>query len=144
MQSLILDLSKLNEFYYGMKSELSTVLQTSGTKREQSLTDSILENRTRLVQIERMNAHITQLSEDLKRFRNEADPDTRQEVEALVSEAKSNAIQVHELCTQASEKIETNKNVLKKELEDIGKGKQFLKSSKPVKNNYPKFIDSTG
>ena len=144
MQSLIPDLRKLTEFYFGIESEISTALQNSGANSEKSLPDTILKDRTWMVQIERMNAHIMQLSEDLKRFRNDADPETRRTADNLVSEVKTSAIRIRDLCAEASKEIEKKKSVLKKELGNIGKGKQYLKSSDPVKNNYPKFIDSTG
>jgi len=144
MQSLIPDLKKLTQFYFGLESELSTALSGSDAGSEKLLSESILQNRTRLAQVERMNAHILQLSDDLKRSRKTLDDKTRNEADTLASEAKSSAIRISKLCVEASEKIETKKAFLKKELEEIGKGKRYLKNANPLKENYPKFIDSIG
>jgi hypothetical protein len=144
MHALIPDLKKLTRFYFGLENDLAVILSHSEKDSEPSLSESILSNRTRLAQIERMHAHILQLSEDLKRSRNSLDAETRQEADALATEAKSSAIRIRTLCARASEILETSKYDLLKELEEIRKGKQYLKNSNPVKTNYPKFIDSTG
>ena len=144
MQTLIPDLRKLTQFYFGLHKDLSDVLNEANSGSERTLTESILENRTRISQIERMNAHILQLSDNLQKSYKDLNAETRAEAEALATEAKSHAVRIRELCSQASIKIEKSKAVIQKELESIAKGKQYLKSVDPVKNNYPKFIDSTG
>ena len=144
MQSPVPDLRKLAQFYSDLQKDLSDVLNEGDSGNERSLTESILENKSRISQIERMHAHILQLSDNLKKSYKELNAGTRAEAEAAAAEARSHAVYIRELCTQASEKIEKTKAGIQKELEGIAKGKQYLKSAAPVKNNYPKFIDSTG
>ena len=144
MSSPIPDLRKLTQFYFGLQKDLSDALKEADSGNERSLTESILQNRSRISQIERMNAHVLQLSDNLKKSYRDLNAETRAEAEALAAEAKSHAMRIRELCSQASVKIEKTKSVIQKELEGIAKGKQYLKSVDPLKNNYPKFIDSTG
>ncbi|MBN2319506.1 MAG: hypothetical protein JXR49_10540 [Acidobacteria bacterium] len=144
MQSPVPDLRKLAQFYSDLQKDLSDVLNEGDSGNERSLTESILENKSRISQIERMHAHILQLSDNLKKSYKDLNSGTRAEAEALASEARSHAVHIRELCTQASEKIEKTKVGIQKELEGIAKGKQYLKSAAPVKTNFPKFIDSTG
>lgn len=144
MQSFILDLNKLNQFYSGIQKDLSDALKAANAGNKWSLTDSILDHRAQISQIERMNAHILQLSDNLKKSRRNMDAKTRAEAETLAAEARSHAVHIRELCSDASDKFEKTKEVIHKELEGIAKGKKYLKSVDPVKNNYPKFIDSTG
>jgi len=144
MKSLIPDLRQLTQFYFGLHKDLSAALEEADSSTEHSLTESILRNRIRISQIERMNAHILQLSDNLKKSRKDLSPESRAEADALAAEAKSHAIRLRELFTQVSEKIENTKSAVQEEIKGISKGKQYLKSVDPVQNNYPKFIDSTG
>jgi hypothetical protein len=144
MQSLIPDLKKLTQFYFGLEKDLSDILKEADGCKERSLAESILQNRIRISQVERMNAHILQLSDNLTKCHREMHGEARAEAEALAAEAKSYAVRVREICLKATEEIEKAKSGAQKELEGIARGKQYLKSVDPVKNNYPKFIDSTG
>jgi uncharacterized protein (UPF0335 family) len=144
MQPIIVDLRKLAQFYSGLQKDLSNVLTEVDSDNEWSLTESILENRSCISQIERMNAHILQLSDNLKNSYKDMNAESRAEAETLAAEARSHAIRIRELCSRTSVKIEKTKAVIRKKLEGIGNGKKYLKSMDPVKNNYPKFIDSTG
>ena len=140
MDSLIIDLQRLTQFYFGLQKDLSDALNNAECEKERSLAESILQNRIRISQIERMNAHILQLSDDLRKARKNRNPKIRAQAESLVSEAKSHAV----LIARTSEKMEKTKAGIQKELGSIATGKRYLKSLVPVKNNYPKFIDSTG
>ncbi|MBN2244039.1 MAG: hypothetical protein JW793_15245 [Acidobacteria bacterium] len=144
MKSLIPDLKSLTQFYFGLEKDLSDILKAADAGKDQAIEESILRNRIRISQIERMNAHILQLADDLKESRGKMNAEAAAESDALTAEAKSCAIRIREICLQASGKIEKSKAGTQKELEGIGRGKRYLKSVDPVKNNYPKFIDSTG
>ena len=144
MESLIPDLRKLAQFYCDLQKDLSDVLKEADNDNDRSLAESILQNRIRITQIERMTAHILQLSDDLKKFRKNAAPKIRSQVDDLTSEAKSHAVLIQDLCARSSEKIEKTKSEIRSEIERVAAGKRYLKSMVPVKNNYPKFIDSTG
>jgi hypothetical protein len=144
MDSLIIDLQRLTQFYFGLQKDLSDALNNAECEKERLLAESILQNRIRISQIERMNAHILQLSDDLRKARKNRNPKIRAQAESLVSEAKSHAVLIQELFARTSEKMEKTKAGIQKELGSIATGKRYLKSLVPVKNNYPKFIDSTG
>ena len=144
MESLIIELRKLAQFYFDLQKELSDALNEAANDTERSLSESILQIRFHISQVERMNAHILQLSDDLKKFRNMADPEIRARVDVLTSEVKAQGILVRDLCIRSSEMIEKSKAEMRRELESIAAGKRYLKSVNPVKTNYPKFIDSTG
>lgn len=144
MQSLILDLRKLAQFYAGLQKDLSDAMKEVDSVNDRSLPESILENRSRISEIVRMNSHILQLSDNLKNSAKNMNAENRAEAEALTAEARSHAIRIRELFSQTAIKVEKTRAVIQNQLEAIGKGKRYLKSMDPVKNNYPKFIDSTG
>ena len=144
MKSPLTDLQKLNRLFSDLENDLSADLQNSAAGGKNSLADSILKKKPRLVQIGSTYVQIQTLSEDLKRSHENYDTKTRQEADKLFQEIKSSALHMQDLCSQISEELETTKSAVRKELEEIGKGKQYLKSVHPVKNNYPKFFDSTG
>ena len=89
MQSPIPDLKNLTQFYFGLHKDLSDALKKDNNGNERSLTESILENKTRIAQIERMNVHVHQLSDNLKKSRGKLDPETGAAADALVTEAKN-------------------------------------------------------
>jgi hypothetical protein len=137
-------LKEITQFYSGLENELSAALQCAGTSGEMGMADLILQKRSRLAQIGKMSALIFQISEDFRKSSGAMEDGTRREAEQLMARVKSHAVRIHELCALAAEKIEPVKGALQKNLEEIRNGKQYLKSVYPVKNNYPKFIDSTG
>ena len=144
MQNPIDELRELVRVYGAFEHELSNALQGSSSESGQSLPDRILEKRTGLTQVEQMGARVQWFSEELKKFRSGDDAEMLQEADMLLEEARSHVIRINELCSQAAEMIEPIRNALRKDIQEIAKGKQYLKSVVPIKNNYPKFIDSTG
>ncbi|MBN1571501.1 MAG: hypothetical protein JXA73_26935 [Acidobacteria bacterium] len=89
-----------------------------------------------------MNSRVVQLSDSWGKCRNQLDPETRTEVQDLVAAARMQAIHLQELCSVWAQKLQRIHDELGTNLAEIGKGSQFLKSLKPLKNNYPKFVDS--
>jgi hypothetical protein len=108
----------------------------------QVLVQSILLNRACFERINQMGARVARLSDHWRKSRAELDSVTRDETCKLVETAKSHAARMHEMCTIHAEKLRITRDRLGNYLAETGKGSQYLKSLKPAKNNYPKFIDS--
>jgi hypothetical protein len=59
-----------------------------------------------------------------------------------IATAKSEAVRLNNQCSDCVKKLEAAQERLGEGLEKIGKHHQYLNIMKPVKGNYPKFIDS--
>ena len=128
--------------YIKLGEELTRIMDVGDSKDPQVLVESILQNRDCLERIAQMNSRVVQLSENWANCRNNLDPESRSETHNLAAAAKAQAVRLQELCGVNTEKLRRVRDDLGKNLAEIGKGSQFLKSIKPVRNNYPKFVDS--
>jgi hypothetical protein len=142
MSTLAPKLQELTEFYRTMEVDLAKILNVAETNDAEALIDSILKNHDCLAQIEHMRARVLQLTGEFKMDQSHLDLKSQNEIQTLAADAKERAIRLHELCAVAAPKIEAERNRLAQELQFMSKGSQYLKSVKPIKNNYPKFIDS--
>jgi hypothetical protein len=104
--------------------------------------DSILRQCDCLANIERMNEKVDQLCDSWKRVESQMDLQSRNETRTAMAEAKAEALRLKQVCESHRMKLEAARERLGAELGILGKRTQHLKSIQPIKNNYPKFIDS--
>jgi hypothetical protein len=142
MNNLADEFRDVFNLYIKLGEELTGIMDVDDSKDAQVLIKSILQNRDCLERITQMNSRVMQLSDNWAKCRNHLDPESRSEACDLAAAAKAQAVRLQELCRVQTEKLQRVRDDLGKNLAEIGKGSQFLKSIKPVKNNYPKFVDS--
>jgi hypothetical protein len=134
----------LHEFYLKMMGELSEQLRPEKSMPTQIIVESIIRNRNLLVQIEQMNTRIFELKEKWGKFHARLDETSRAEVRTFAAAAEEQAVRLHTLLTHRLQTLKSLRIELKKESDELLAGIHFLNSIKPVKCNYPKFIDSIG
>ncbi len=132
----------VSQDYHQLGEELSGALKANQAGGLRTLAGTILQSRDCLARIEQMNSRVLLLSQEWKEQRPHLDTKSRRQVDSLVQAAREQAIRLHELCRSQAEKLKLVKEQLERDLVETGKGARYLKSVKPVKNNYPKFIDS--
>ena len=142
MSTLTAELKDVFELYLKLGEKFTKIVDAGDSKDPQALAQSILQNREYLSRIEAMNSRVLRLSEDWENCRANLDPESRDRIRTLAEAARAQAIRLQELCSIQAQKLQAARDKLGKNLEEIGKGAQYLKSVKPIKNNYPKFIDS--
>lgn len=107
-----------------------------------ALAVSIIQNGSSLAGIEQMNSTVQALATDWATVRDRLDSQSRGEIERLLEAVKEQVIGLNELCTDGTARLQAEKCSMQEGLKELGKGSQFLKSVKPVRSNFPKFIDS--
>lgn len=142
MNNLVSEFQALSQLYLQIEQEISGVMSAQDPKDSQLLARSILRNRECLARIEQMNSRVLCLSNEWKKHRADLDPQTRNETEALAAAVRAQIARITSVFDGRARVLIEARNRLEKELEEIGKGGRYLKSIKPVQNNYPKFIDS--
>jgi len=142
MHYLVQEFQDLVKRYQDLGKELSGVLEGTDSGNPQVLVQSILQNRDCLSRIIQIDVQVQQLSGDWQKTAPQLDSNMRLQVRALADAAKAQAVRLKGLCGAYAEKIENARGQLGKELAEIGRGSQYLQSVKPIKGNYPKFIDS--
>jgi hypothetical protein len=131
----------LSQAYDQLNEELSaTWNQSSGDPK--ALAGCILLSSGCLARIEQMNTRVLRLTQEWKERRPALDARSRQQVDGLAENARRQAIRLHDLCSSQAQKLNDVKAKIERDLAELGKGAQYLKSIKPIKSNYPKFIDS--
>jgi hypothetical protein len=130
--------------YLKLTEVLNRIFSVDESLDKQALVRSILENQDSFMQIREMDARILELSEILVRCREELDPVDYETIKGISNAANSQALHIRELCLRHEQRVQSRRDQLAKELTDIRNSAQYLKVLKPAKNNFPKFIDSTG
>jgi archaellum component FlaC len=128
--------------YIKLGEELTKIMDVGNSEDPQVLADAILKNRECLDRIEQMNSRVLRLSSDWQQHRNNLDQESEKEVRDLSDATRAQVRRLQELCSMHVQKLQNTRDKLQKDLAEIGKGAQYLKSTTPTKNNYPKFIDS--
>jgi hypothetical protein len=142
MNVLATEYQDVFSLYLRLSQDLTEIMDENNSQNPQQLIESILRNRDSLSRIEQMNSRIVQLSDAFAQCRAELDLKSQEEIQNLAQAAKAQAIRLKELCSIHAQKIQATRDKLGRRISGIGKGSQFLNSIKPIKNNYPKFIDS--
>ncbi len=139
---LAAEFRELFKLYVKLGEELTKIMNMGDSENPKALAETILKNRDCLIRIEQMNSRVLHLSDEWKRHRGKLAPDSEKEVRALAKAARIQAARLHEMVSIHMQKIQNVRDRLEKELAELSKGAQYLKSVKPPKHNYPKFIDS--
>jgi archaellum component FlaC len=142
MNALAAEYQDIFKLYLRLSQDLAGIMDENNSQNPQQLIESVLRNCDSLARIEQMNSRILQLSDAFNKCRDDLDPKSREEIRNLAQAAKAQAIRLKELCGMHAQKIQATRDRLGTRMAEIGKGAQFLDSIKPIKNNYPKFIDS--
>ena len=127
-----------------MAEELSGELNLQGGMETRCAVDSVLRNRDRLVAIKQMNRHVLELKEQWEDCQVRLEKQLRDEVYTLVANAKEQAAKIQAILDNHMQALKSVRSGLSKESVQVGMGKRYLNSMKPVKGNYPKFVDSMG
>lgn len=136
------DFEELYKTYAALAERLSKAFETSCAEEVEAAAATVLLNREYLNRIEQMNARVLQLSSDWQKDGAFLDPGIRDQAEYFIAAARAQALRLKEICDVHAQKLQRARARVLKEMAEIGKGTRLLKSLKPVKTNYPKFIDS--
>jgi len=144
MRPFLAELQYLSELYRSLRCEFTGLLDKAKAGDVTVLINTTLRNRDLLDRIEHMNARISQLSQEWDGFRDHLDATTRQNIVELAESVRHQGAQLSQLCTGLMRALEARRGNLEKQLAEVRKGSSYLQSLKPLKNNYPKFVDSLG
>jgi hypothetical protein len=141
MSNFTVEFRALARMYHEAESLLysTPICDTSDTG---AFAEFILRQRDCMGNIERMNMKVDQLWDSWERIEPQLDSISRNEARSAMAEAKAEALRLKQVCENRAKKLEAARDRLGFELGIIKKRSQHLKSIQPVKNNYPKFIDS--
>ena len=138
------ELQYLSELYNRLRHELSLHPPQGAEPRLTALTETVLKNRELFIRVEQMNDRLAQLSEDWQSFREHLNPQPRKSIQALAASVTKQAAELALLMEQRRADLEEERCKLEKALDEVRQGARYLASVKPVKANYPKFVDSLG
>jgi hypothetical protein len=142
MKNLVSEFKAITATYSAIGQDLACALDAEDSQDSQTLIQSILKNRDSISRIVQMNPRILSAAGQWKKSRASVDSESWDEVNRLAENALEQAVRLNQLCTRTAMKLESARDRLATELSEIGKGARYLKSVKPAKGNYPKFIDS--
>ena len=144
MSAFTSELQNLLRLYVKLTHELSPTENELEKNDPAAFVECVLRNRAGLLQIENMNSRVLELAGEWQACRDNCDPKVKEETEALAESARNQALRLIELCKIHAQRLENVRVDLDRKLEETQKGARFLVSIKPVRSNYPKFVDSLG
>ena len=142
MKNLVSEFQDVFALYLKLGEDLTKVMSVDESKDPSAFVKAILRNRNSLERIAQMNSRVMQLSDAWEKCREQMDPINREKARALVEAAKSQAKRLQELCSIHAQKLQVVRDRAGRNLAELGKCSRYLKSMRPPKSNYPKFIDS--
>jgi hypothetical protein len=144
MHTLAAEFQEALQQYCKLTEVLKEIFGIDEPLDPQALVKSVLKNQDCLMQIQKMDARVLELSEILKRCSKELDPADCEKIRGYSSDINSQALYIQELCRVQEQRVRSRRDQIAKELREIANSARYFKVLKPPKNNFPKFIDSTG
>lgn len=142
MNNPLLELQHLIDFYRDATETLVNATCRVDTKDLGALATSIVQQRNCLAKIDQMGAQVSKLIDSWKAVEFSFDDKVRNDIYMAIATAKTEAVKLNNQCSDCVMKLEAAQESLGEGLQRIGKHHKYLNNMKPVKGNYPKFIDS--
>jgi len=143
MAELAEEFRDIFNLYVKLTADLTRIADIGKSEEDpQALIQSILDNRSCLTEIQRLNKRLSQLYGAWKDKENTFSLSVGDEVRGVVDDVREQMRQLEKLCGLGTRKVEERRKQLADELANVGKGSRYLKMLKPVQENHPKFIDS--
>jgi hypothetical protein len=136
------ELQNLIDFYRDATETIANAACPVDAEDLGALAKSILQQRNCLARIDQMDAQVSQLINAWKAVEFSSDDKVRNDMTRAIATAKAEAVRLNNQCGDCVKKLEAAQERLREGMEKIGKHHRYLNTMKPVKNNYPKFIDS--
>jgi hypothetical protein len=137
------EFEKLHKTYAALAQELGKAFEAGSYERTEDAAAAVLANRECLSRIEQMNARVLQISAAWQKQCALLDPQSQHEARYFLAAATAEASRLKEICDVHAQKLSTAQSRILRDMADLAKGTRLLHSLRPVKGNYPKFIDST-
>jgi hypothetical protein len=144
MKLFFSELEYLRELYGRLEGEITAAQQHASELDAAELAEAVLKNRDLLRRIDQMNSRVLQLVEEWQTFKLSIREEQRTEIQNLAQSVSRKGWELHASCTRALTSLSARVRKLQEELSEVGRGNRFLDSVKPVRGNYPKFVDSVG
>jgi hypothetical protein len=137
------DFEELYKTYAALAETLGKAFETGSAEDTKAAAAAVFMNRECLSKIEQMNARVLQISAAWKKNHAHLDPGSRDEAQHFITAAIAEALRLKKICDAHAERLRTARARILRNMVEVGKGMRLLHSLRPVKANYPKFIDST-
>lgn len=144
MKSFECELQDLSALYRKLQETLAVSDEPGPREGTTALIQRVLQNRELLSCIEEMDSRIRQLVAEWEKSRDRLDPASRSSIRQTAETLRIEAMNLNRMVDECTQQIESSRVYLKQKLAEIQKGERFLESVKPIRINYPKFIDSLG
>jgi hypothetical protein len=134
---------ELQRTYAALAEKLGRAFGIGSVENTEATAASVLMNREYLSRIEQMNTRVFQITAAWQKDRALLDPEIQDKIGYFIAAALAEALRLKEICDAHAQRLRTLRTRILKDMADLGKGARLLHSLRPVKGNYPKFIDST-
>jgi hypothetical protein len=141
MKPLISELQHLSALCSRVQAEMSRS-GLDGMDGVSGLHQCILQSKQGFAEIERISGRLSQLLAEWENQRDHADPQSREETRLLISRSKKQALQLQELCAMRKLQLKQMMDCLQSAIGKLRTGKHYLNCIKPIKSNFPKFLDA--
>ena len=144
MNKLVQEFRDMLGFYVKLAAELTRISDAANSEDDpQALIQSILNNRSSLTEIQELNKRLSLLYGAWKDKEAKLNLSVNNEIRGIVENVWQQLQLLEELCGIGVRQIEARRKQLADDLMNVGKESRYLEMLNPIKENHPKFIDSS-
>ncbi len=144
MKPLDSELKCLTELYSRLCAELSRAGESGNAADPSAAVEVTIRNGDLFADIEHMNSRLIELAREWEATHQNLTLSEKEQTRRLAGEALREALHLARLGEERLASIEDYRVRLRLQLGEINRGLKFLNIIKPLKANFPKFIDSQG
>jgi len=138
------ELQNLSDLYSRLSAELAGAGADNKPAGATAAVQRILRNQDLFARLGQMNSRLDELAAEWEKLSSRLDPAARKKTVQLACKVLEQAENLRALTETRSQEVEALRAKLGWELAKLNNGAKYLQSVKPLKANFPKFIDSCG
>ena len=144
MNKLVQEFRDMLGLYVKLADELTRISDVGNSEEDpQAFIQSILNNRSSLAEIQELNKRLALLYGAWKDKEAKLSLSVNNEIRGIVDNVWEQMHVLEDLCSLGVRQIEARRKQLADDLMNVGKESRYLEMLNPIKENHPKFIDSS-
>jgi uncharacterized tellurite resistance protein B-like protein len=106
--------------------------------------DPVLASEELMMHVAQLDRRVSQLAADWQQERNGFDSARRAQIQMQAADMSAQILQLQRVCGTHARRLEGVLQQVSRDLGELQRGSRYLASIRPVKTNFPKFVDSKG
>lgn len=137
-------LSSELQYFRDLYEALRHRLFDCGGASSRRTSDAVFANEELISRVGQLSERVSEIASHWHDIRDRLDAGRRGQIEGLAAAVSAQLLQLQQLCGAHARNLDHEMQQISRELGELERGSRYLASARPVKTNFPKFVDSTG